>query len=104
MSCLSLPAIYIVLMRNGHGNGGEVLEEMLEPVGRSLGPETARALVNLRVGKRMQGRVDKLAQKCNEGKLSPSEQAEYDAYIQASTLIGILQAKARKILAKAKTA
>lgn len=83
-------------MRNGHGNGGEVLEEMLEPVSRSFGPETARALAEFR--------VDKLAEKCGEGKLTPPERAEYEAYVQASTLIGILQAKARKALAKAKAA
>lgn len=91
-------------MRNGHGQGGEVLEQMLEPVSRSFGPETARALTELRIGKRMQARAEKLAEKCNEGKLTPTERAEYEAYVQASTVIGILQAKARKALAKTKAA
>lgn len=91
-------------MRNGHGHRAAVLEEMLEPVSRSLGLETARALAALRIGKRTQSRVDKLASKCDEGKLTPAERAEYEAYVQASTLIGILQAKARKILAHAKAA
>jgi hypothetical protein len=91
-------------MRSGHGNGGAVLEEMLEPLSRTFGPETARALAGLRIGKRMQARVEKLADKCSEGKLTPSERAEYEAYVQASTVIGILQAKARKALAKAKAA
>jgi hypothetical protein len=91
-------------MRSGNGHGSAVLEEMLEPVSRSFGPETARALADLRIGKRMQARVEKLAEKCNEGKLSPGERAEYEAYVQASTVIGILQAKARKALAKAKAA
>lgn len=89
-------------MRNGRGHGGAVLEEMLEPVSRSFGVETARALAEFRVGKRMQARVEKLAEKCSEGKLTPKERAEYEAYVQASTLIGILQAKARKALARAK--
>ena len=91
-------------MRNGHGYGGEVLEQMLEPVSRSFGVETARALAALQVGKRTQARAEKLAEKCNEGKLTTAERAEYEAYVQASTLIGILQAKARKALAKAKAA
>ena len=65
---------------------------MLEPVSRSLGLKTARALAALR--------VEKLAEKCNEGKLTAKERAEYEAYVQASTLIGILQAKARRILSK----
>lgn len=86
-------------MQNGHGSA--VLDEMLEPVSRSLGLKTARALTALRVGGRMQARVEKLAEKCNEGRLTVSERAEYEAYIQASTLIGILQAKSRRILSKA---
>ena len=86
-------------MQNGHGSA--VLDEMLEPVSRSLGLKTARALAALRVGARTQARVEKLAEKCDDGRLTASERAEYDAYIQASTLIGILQAKSRRILSKA---
>ena len=86
-------------MQNGHGSA--VLDEMLEPVSRSFGLKTARALAALQVGKRTQARVDELVEKCNEGRLTPDERAEYEAYVQASTLIGILQAKARRILAKA---
>jgi hypothetical protein len=77
---------------------------MLEPVSRSFGLETARALTRLRIGKRTQARVAKLAEKCNEGKLTEKERAEYEAYVQASTLIGILQANARKALVRAKAA
>ena len=76
------------------------MDEMLEPVSRSFGLKTARALAALRVGGRMQARVEKLAGKCNEGRLTAGERAEYEAYIQASTLIGILQAKARRVLSK----
>ena len=83
-------------MQSGHGSA--VLNEMLEPVSRSLGLKTARALAALRVDERTQVRVNKLAEKCNEGRLTATERAEYEAYIQASTLIGILQAKSRRIL------
>jgi hypothetical protein len=86
-------------MQNGHGS--TVLDEMLEPVSRSLGLKTARALAALRVGGRMQARVEKLAEKCNEGRLTANERVEYEAYNQASTLIGILQAKSRRLLSKA---
>jgi hypothetical protein len=81
--------------------GGAILNEMLEPASRSLGVKTARALAALRLDQRAQARVEKLAEKCGEGKLTIRERAEYEAYIQASTLIGILQAKARRVLAKA---
>ena len=39
----------------------------------------------------------------NEGQLTAEERAEYEAYVQASTLIGILQAKARRVLAQTST-
>ena len=84
-------------MQNGHGSA--VLDEMLEPVSRCFGVETARALVALHVDQRTRARVEALAEKCDEGRLTADERREYEAYIQASTLIGILQAKARRLLA-----
>ncbi len=85
-----------------NGSGSAVLDEMLEPVSRCFGLETARALAALQVSGLTQARVQRLAEKCNEGQLTPDERAEYEAYVQASTLIGILQAKARRVLAQAK--
>ena len=74
---------------------------MLEPLSRCFGLETARALVRFRVDGRTQARVEELAEKCDEGQLTADERSEYEAYVQASTLIGILQAKARRSLAEA---
>ena len=56
-------------MRNGHGSA--VLDEMLEPVSRCFGLETARALAALQVDERTQARVEELAGKRNEGQLTP---------------------------------
>ena len=78
-----------------------VLDEMLEPVSRCFGLETARALVGLRANERTLTRVEALAGKSNEGQLTAEERADYDACVPASTLIGILQAKARRLLAQA---
>jgi hypothetical protein len=86
-------------MQNGHGTA--VLDEMLEPVSQCFGLETARALTELQIAESARARVEQLAGKCNEGLLTPDERSEYEAYVQASTLIGILQAKARRILARA---
>ena len=61
--------------------------------------ELARELVELRATPEVQERVDALAEKCNEGQLSPEERAEYESYVQAIHLIGILQRKARRFLA-----
>ena len=90
-------------MKNGRGNLA-VLDEMLEPVSRCFNLDVARALVSLRVDRRTQARVDELAGKSNEGQLTSEEQAEYQAYVQASTLIGILQSKARRLLAESQSA
>jgi hypothetical protein len=87
-------------MRNGHDRA--VLDEVLEPLSRCFDLETARALVNFRIDERAQTRVERLAQKSEDGKLTPRERTEYEAYVQASTLIGILQAKARRLIAKAR--
>ena len=78
-----------------------VLDRLLDPVARSLTPETARALVALRADPETQARIDELADKCNEGRLTPAEREEYETAVQASTFIAILQAKARALLRKA---
>ena len=41
-----------------------------------------------------------MADKCNEGQLSPEERAEYEALVRAIDFITILQSKARRRLAK----
>ncbi len=75
------------------------LERLLDPLDRILTPEVARKIVDLRADDATQRRVDELADKCNEGQLTPAEEAEYDDYIEAIDIIGILQAKARSALA-----
>ncbi len=76
------------------------LERILRPVTRSLNTDAARKLVRLRADAKVQARVAQLARKCNEGKLTPAEMAEYDRYIAFADFIAILQAQARLLLAK----
>lgn len=45
-----------------------------------------------------QARVTELAEKCNQGLLTPVEQKEYETYVHVGNLIAILQAKARLYL------
>lgn len=77
------------------------LDRLLDPVGRCLTPEVARALVALRTDAETQARIDELADKCTEGMLSPAERAEYEAYVAAIDFLTVLQAKARGALAQA---
>jgi hypothetical protein len=78
----------------------QTLDRLLDPVGRSLGVKTAMALANLRAEPDVQQRMEYLATRCTEGELTVAEQAEYQAFIMANNLIGILQAKARAVLAR----
>ena len=76
-----------------------ILDKMLEPVARCFTPAVARQIAELRADQATQARIDELAVKCNEGELTDAEKREYAAYVDAIDLIGILQAKARTILA-----
>jgi hypothetical protein len=82
-------------------NAASALDRLLDPVGRCLTPEVARALVALRADAETQARIDELADKCTEGTLSPTERAEYEAYVAAIDFLTILQAKARGTLEQA---
>jgi len=79
----------------------QVLDRLLDPVAECLTPEVARALVNLRAQPDVQAHIDELAERCNEGALTPVEQAEYRDIVEAIDFISILQAKARARLARA---
>ncbi|MEE8585676.1 MAG: serine hydrolase domain-containing protein [Acidobacteriota bacterium] len=83
--------------------GNSVLERLLDPVSNCLTREVAQKLVGLRADPELQDRMDALAERCNEGRLSESEEREYDTYVRAIDFITILQLKARSIL-KDKTA
>jgi len=77
-----------------------VLSRLLEPVGRMMPLEFAEELAAMQAAPEVQARIDELAEKCNEGELTPEERAEYDAYVDAIDVISLLQAKARAVLAR----
>jgi hypothetical protein len=76
----------------------DVFAESLAPVERCLNRESALALLDLPANPRVQARVDELAEKCNEGLLTPVQRSEYDALIWADHFLGVLQAKAQHFL------
>jgi hypothetical protein len=80
------------------------LDRILDPVGRALNPEAARRLVGLRLDAKSQAKIDRLARKCNEGKLKPKERSEYETFVSAIDFVAILQVKARALLARSATA
>jgi len=58
----------------------------------------AKRVVELRADPAVQARIEDLADKCNEGTITPEETAEYDAYIQAMDVVAVLQKKARTLI------
>jgi hypothetical protein len=77
-----------------------VLDKVIDPLTSILTPEVAHRLVSFRFDQKTQMKIDKLARKCNEGRLSEAERTEYEAYVYAIDFIAILQAKARAFLKK----
>ena len=76
-----------------------ILDKVLEPVARCFTPAVAKQIAELRADTPTQARLDELASKCNEGELTETEKREYQAYVDALDLLGLLQAKARAMLA-----
>jgi len=60
--------------------------------------EMAEKVADLRADSDGQARVDELADKCTEGELTAEERAEYESYVHAIRVIGVLQAQARSLL------
>lgn len=76
------------------------LDRFLAPVADAFTPEFARTVVDIRADDELQAHVNMLAQKANDGTITPGEDAEYKALIDAADLISVLQLKARRFLAK----
>jgi hypothetical protein len=75
-----------------------VLDRFLDPVTDCLTPDVAQRIVGIRLDPNMQARLDELAEKANRGQLTDQERADYEEYVEGMDLIGILKAKARKVL------
>lgn len=74
------------------------LDRLLEPFADCLTPEVAAKVADLQADDEIQARVDYLADRANEGMLTPEEDNEYAGYLHAIDVIAVLQAKARSQL------
>jgi hypothetical protein len=70
-------------------------DKVLDLAADCLDAPTLDALAKLRLSPSLSARVDRLAEKANEGRLTVSERSEYQAYIETSELLGLLQLRAR---------
>lgn len=78
-----------------------VLDELFDPVSRCLTPDVARRIAALRASPQVQETMDELAEKSTEGTLTEAERGRYETYVRAINFIGVLQAKARAVIAEA---
>jgi hypothetical protein len=76
------------------------LAKLLDPVAACFTLEVAKRVAELEADPEVQKRLDDLAEKCNQGTITPEETAEYDAYIRAMDVVAVLQKKARALLAQ----
>ena len=82
----------------------DVLDRLLGSLSACLTPAAAKRVAAFRADTSTQARIAELAEKCNEGDLTPGERDEYEAYIRAIDFISLLQAKARAALKKPRKA
>jgi hypothetical protein len=79
------------------------LDRLLTPLASSLSPEAAKQLIDIPIDPTTEARIQELAEKANEGQLTPAERDEYEQFVNGMDLIAILQIKARKRLSAQKS-
>ena len=76
----------------------KALDDLLDPLSRCLDNESARRISEFRIAPSVQGRVDFLARRANEGVLTDDDRTECEALVNAADFISILKLKARSRL------
>ena len=70
-------------------------DKVLDLAAECFDAATLEALAKMRLSPKLAARVDRLAEKANEGQLASAERAEYQAYIKTSEMLALLQLRAR---------
>ena len=76
-------------------NAFSVLDSLFDPAHPSFTEEGVQTLLALKSSEDGQVRMQELAEKANQGTLSPDEHREYETWVRAGAFISLLQAKAR---------
>jgi hypothetical protein len=78
-----------------------ILTKLFEPMAALMDVEAAQKILTVKADRRTQARVAKLAQKCNNGELTPEERREYEEFIRVGDLVALFRAKALAVIATA---
>ena len=76
------------------------LDRYLDPVTEALTPQVAQRILDLEPEAEVVCRVEALGEKSDAGTLTEEERDEYRALADAGTLVALLKAKARRVLAR----
>jgi hypothetical protein len=76
-----------------------VLDAFLEPLTQCFTPDVARKIVDFRPDSRTEQRLEYLRERANEGLLTTEERTEYAEFVEALDFVGLLKARARKLIA-----
>ena len=81
----------------------EILADVLRVRKGNLPPDVARSMLDWKFSPKANARMNRLATRSSEGKLSDRERDELDRFLRVGSLINIAQAQARRSLKTAKT-
>ena len=73
-------------------------ERAIQPLIDVIVGDNAEKLLRFRPDPAVQKRVEELAAKCNEGKLTEAERGEYEGYVRANDFIALVMRQARRRL------
>ena len=63
------------------------MDRVLDSLAACLNREASMSIIALRIDPEIQARVEVLAERANEGTLTPDERAEYLSYVEAADLL-----------------
>jgi hypothetical protein len=74
------------------------LDRFLDSISSCFTPQVAERIAGLQLDPELLARIEQLAQKANEGLLTPEEDEEYKDYVDGGDMLALIQAKARRFL------
>ncbi len=72
-----------------------LFHELVDAFARCLPRESVQALANFKVSDAILARLDTLAAKANEGRLSAEEDADYRAFIELAEILAVIRLRVR---------
>ena len=81
-----------------------LLDRLLDPLSRCLDETSAKSVAGLRADAEVVREIETLAEKAREGSITEVERRRYESSAQVTSIISILQAKARRHLRQSEAA